>query len=117
MPTYLIPPPSPPRSPLSPSRGYDVALFHRHGATQAVGLELAPTAVQAARQYLAAELAEAGGPGAGEAAAAGEAGAAGAGEGAEAVVLPPGVAMEEGNFFEWTSPQGDGSFDVGYDYT
>lgn len=74
-------------------------------------MELAPTAVQAARQYLAGELAEAGG------AAAGEAAGAGADEGSEAVVLPPGVAMEQGNFFEWTSPQGDGSFDVGYDYT
>lgn len=66
-----------------------MALFHRHGIAQAVGLELAPTAVQAARRYLAGELAEAaavwgGGRAAAEGAAAGELAEVGKTRGTEA---------------------------------
>ena len=71
-------------------RGYDVIEFVGKGASLAVGLELAPTAQQAASQHLAAQLGK-------------------EGEGQRWQVFA-------GDFFRWEHPSST-SFDVGYDYT
>lgn len=70
-------------------RGYDVESFVRAGAASVAGLELAPTAQQAAREYLA--------------------GALSAEEQAKAQV-------HAGDFFKWACPSGQ-PFDLGFDYT
>ena len=59
-------------------RGYDLAALVAAGAAQAVGLELAPTAVVAAREYLAQQ------PG----------------------LNPEAVPVVEGDFFEVTRGEG-----------
>ena len=64
-------------------RGYDLAALVAAGATQAVGLELAPTAVAAAREYLAQQ------PG----------------------LNPEAVPVVEGDFFEVTRGEGAASTD------
>jgi methyl halide transferase len=72
------------------SRGYDVTAFAASGAHRAVGLDLSPDAVAAARAALAAQD------------------------------LPPltaaAVELEAGNFFSYSHPTGE-AFDLGYDYT
>ncbi|GIL59487.1 hypothetical protein Vafri_14165 [Volvox africanus] len=74
-------------------RGYDLPVFASSGAREVVGLELAPTAVGEARAYLQEVNAAEGAP---------------AGD----------MRVEEGDFFLWTDPRGgDGSWDVGFDYT
>jgi SAM-dependent methyltransferase len=71
-------------------RGYDVIEFVGKGASLAVGLELAPTAQQAASQHLAEQLGK-------------------EGQGQQWDVF-------SGDFFRWEHPSSN-SFDVGYDYT
>ncbi|KAG2432699.1 hypothetical protein HYH02_006683 [Chlamydomonas schloesseri] len=70
-------------------RGYDLPVFRSAGASQVVGLELAPSAVREAQ----AHLQELGLPEADAAA----------------------IEMLSGDFFRWSSPQGP--FDLGFDYT
>lgn len=72
-------------------RGYDVIEFVGKGASLAVGLELAPTAQQAASQHLAAQLGK-------------------EGEGQQR------WQVFAGDLFRWEHPSSN-SFDVGYDYT
>ena len=72
-------------------RGYDLVAFLKAGATLAAGLELAPTAQQAATQYLSEQL--------GKEEAAGQR-----------------WQVFSGDFFAWEHPASN-SFDLGYDYT
>lgn len=71
-------------------RGYDVASFVRAGAKEAVGIEISPTAVRVANEWLRGEL----------------------GEGASASAR---VVLSD--FFAPLSSSGLEPFDVGYDYT
>lgn len=71
-------------------RGYDLATFASRGASQALGLEISPTAAQAAQEHLATQ-----GFGPGQA--------------------DPRVSIVQGDFFTYADPAGP--FDVGFDYT
>ncbi|KAL4418915.1 hypothetical protein ABPG77_003705 [Micractinium sp. CCAP 211/92] len=70
-------------------RGYDVETFVRAGASSVAGLELAPTAQQAAREYL---------------------------EGALSAEEKAKAQVHAGDFFKWACPSGQ-PFDLGFDYT
>ncbi|GLC42206.1 hypothetical protein PLESTB_000642300 [Pleodorina starrii] len=85
-------------------RGYDLPVFRSAGAAEVVGLELAPSAVREAREYLGEVTHPSSHPG-------GEAGQQGQQEAAQGA--DPAMRVEAGDFFEWT----DGGFDMGYDYT
>ena len=74
-------------------RGYDLAAFVQAGAAEAVGLEISPSACDAAREYLAGALGDSG--------------------------LAGRASVELRNFFEEDSfaPENLGQFDLVYDYT
>ncbi|KAG2482846.1 hypothetical protein HYH03_018237 [Edaphochlamys debaryana] len=70
-------------------RGYDIPEFAAAGAAEVVGLELAPTAVARAREYLT--------------------------QGQWPGDQGSRMRVEEGDFMAWADPAGP--FDVGFDYT
>lgn len=70
-------------------RGYDLISFVKHGASLAVGLELAPTAQKEAAQYVAEQL---------------------------SAEEAPKAEVFAGDFYKWQHPSG-ASWEVAYDYT